>query len=235
MGDVDRLAELWVDLARGQRAYQSHLLDEENYEAVREALARSVVTGEVLVARDATAGTARAPEVAGFVMFGIEAGAYSQDARRGVVHNLFVRPAYRDEGLGSRLLDAAESALVDRDAEVVSLEAMVANVDAIRFYERNGYRPHRVELEKRVVPEDATAGRASRRADDARGDGEPTVDADGEGRADVDADVDVDLDADGHGAADDDADGTEGAAGDADASPASDEVPRSDRHTRERG
>ena len=31
---------------------------------------------------------------------------------------------------------------------VVSLEAMAANERARRFYERHGYRPHRVELEK---------------------------------------------------------------------------------------
>jgi ribosomal protein S18 acetylase RimI-like enzyme len=158
MDDVDRLSELWVDLARDQRAYRSHLLDEENRGAVREALARSVVMGEVLVAREATPDTSGPTAVAGFVMFGIEAGAYDQDVRRGVVHNLFVRPERRDDGLGSRLLSAAESALADRNAEVVSLEAMIANEDAVRFYERHGYRPHRVELEKPLPPDDADPG-----------------------------------------------------------------------------
>lgn len=160
MDDVDRLAELWVDLARGQRAYGSHLLDEANRGAVRDALARSVVMGEVLVARATPAGTTGSTAVAGFVMFGIESGAYDQDVRRGVVHNLFVRPEWRDDGLGSRLLAAAESALADRDAGVVSLEAMIANEDAIRFYERHGYRPHRVELEKPLPPDDADASPA---------------------------------------------------------------------------
>jgi ribosomal protein S18 acetylase RimI-like enzyme len=180
MGDVDRLAELWVDLARSQRAYRSHLLDEENYDAVREAMARSIVTGEALVAR-AASGDATSAALAGFVTFGIESGAYDQDARRGVVHNLFVRPDWRDDGLGGRLLSAAESALADRDAEVVSLEAMVANVDAIRFYERHGYRPHRVELEKSIPPDgsglDSGAG----------ADVEPDSGADADAGADADS------------------------------------------------
>jgi ribosomal protein S18 acetylase RimI-like enzyme len=143
MGDIDRLVELWVALARDQRAYDSHLDPDTNRAAVRESLARHVVVDGVTVAR-------HADDIVGFVMFGLEQGEYEQSVTRGVVHNLFVRHAWRDDGVGSRLLDRAESELVAAGADVVSLEAMAANRRARRFYERHGYRVHRVELEKPI-------------------------------------------------------------------------------------
>jgi len=143
MDDLDDLADLWVVLADGQRAHQSHLLARQNREAIRESLARTIVTDGVRVVRDDE-------EVVGFVMFSLETGRFDQDVTRGVVQNLFVRPSYRDRGLGSELLGVAEDALADAGATVVSLEAMAANDDAHRFYERHGYRPHRIEFEKRV-------------------------------------------------------------------------------------
>jgi len=138
--DVDPLVDLWVDLARDQRAYDSHLAGEANRTPVREALAQHVVTDGVRVAR--------ADGIVGFVMFGLEQGDYEQTVTRGVVHNLFVVSGSRGHGVGSALLGAAESALARAGADVVSLEAMAANERARRFYERHGYRPHRVELEK---------------------------------------------------------------------------------------
>lgn len=195
MDDVDTLTGLWVDLARDQRLYRSHLRTEANRAAISEAISRSVITDGIRVARraadeddrdadghvdaDADGSTDRGDAtraagetvtgdsqrelphppaaspavdegVLGFVMFGLETGGYEQDVTRGVVHNLYVRPAHRGRGVGSRLLAAAERELAARDADVVSLEAMMANQAAVRFYERNGYRRHRVELEKRL-------------------------------------------------------------------------------------
>ena len=140
LSDVDTLVDRWVELARGQRAYDSHLAAEGNRTPVREALAQHVVTDGVRVARD--------DGVVGFVMFSIESGNYEQTVTRGVVHNLFVVPAARRQGVGSALLAAAEEALAALGADVVSLEAMATNDAARRFYERHGYHPHRVELEK---------------------------------------------------------------------------------------
>ncbi|WP_372911180.1 GNAT family N-acetyltransferase [Salinigranum sp.] len=149
LGDVDALVELWVRLARGQRAYGSHLRADENRTPVRESLAQHVVGDGVVVARAADDSDGPTVEgLVGFVMFGLEGGDYEQVVTRGVVHNLFVVPERRGEGVGSALLERAEEDLSAFGADVVSLEAMAANADARRFYERHGYRTHRVELEK---------------------------------------------------------------------------------------
>jgi ribosomal protein S18 acetylase RimI-like enzyme len=140
--EVDELADLWVALARDQRRYGSRLLAPENRDHIRDSIAHHVVAGGILVARD--------PGVVGFVMFAPEAGQYEQDAVRGVVQNIYVQPDRRGEGIGSALLERAESMLAAAGIEVVTLDAMAENEAARRFYRRHGYDVHRVELEKRV-------------------------------------------------------------------------------------
>jgi ribosomal protein S18 acetylase RimI-like enzyme len=141
--EVETLADLWVELADDQRSYRSHLRADENREQIREAMARHVVTDGIRVAR-------LDDDIVGFVMFGLERGDYEQDETRGVVRNLYVVPAHRGFGIGSRLLAAAESVLTDAGATRLCLEAMARNERARRFYERHGYDVHRVELEKAV-------------------------------------------------------------------------------------
>ena len=142
MGDADRLAELWVDLARDQRAHGSHLLAEPNRAAVREGLARSVVTGGLLVARGADG------DAVGFVEFAPETVSYRQDTERGVIENLYVRESHRGEGIGSDLLTAAEERLRENGADRICLDVLAPNEAARRFYARHGYEPHRIEMEK---------------------------------------------------------------------------------------
>jgi ribosomal protein S18 acetylase RimI-like enzyme len=140
---ADAVADLWVALAREQRPRGSHLRPDANRGAIRESLARHAAEDGLTVAREGD-------DLVGFVRFGIEHGPLTQDRTRGVVRDLYVVPARRDDGVGARLLDAAETALRDRGAGVVALEALAANADAIRFYERQGYRPHRIEFERKV-------------------------------------------------------------------------------------
>jgi ribosomal protein S18 acetylase RimI-like enzyme len=137
-GDI---ADLWVELAREQRAFGSHLHAESNRATIREAIVRHIISGGVLVARDDD-------EIVGFVMFGPESERYEQDVSRGIIRNIVVRPDHRNEGIGVELLSEAESALRDAEFDVVSLSALADNEAARRFYAREGYEPHRVELEK---------------------------------------------------------------------------------------
>lgn len=144
--DVQAVADLWVDLAADQRSHGSHLLADPNRSVVRDALVRHAVTGGLLVGRVDGA-------IVGFVMFEPESGSYEQDVARGVIHNLYVIPAHRGEGIGSELLSAAEAALQQAGIEVVALEVMAANDAAQRFYGRHGYDTHRLELERTLDTE----------------------------------------------------------------------------------
>lgn len=61
--------------------------------------------------------------------------------RIGEIESLSVLPAYRDQGLGTRLIDALEAELATRGIADVMLGVLPGNDAAIRMYERRGYRP----------------------------------------------------------------------------------------------
>lgn len=140
--DLDTLADLWVGLVRSQRDHGTHLLPAENRTAARDVLGRYVTADDLLVARDEA--------IVGFVMYHVETGLYEQDATRGIIDNVYVEPAARGRGIGSTLLEAAETALIDDGVDVLSLSVLADNEAARRLYARHGYTPHRVELERAV-------------------------------------------------------------------------------------
>lgn len=143
MEDLDAITELWVQLAREQRQYGSHLHAEDNRDPLRMTLASAISNDGLHVTRQDSS-------VVGFVSFGIEDGALVQDVTRGVVRNIFVHPDHRRSGLGTALLESAEATLKDRGAEVIRLEAMAQNDDATEFYREQGYDPHRIVFERHV-------------------------------------------------------------------------------------
>jgi ribosomal protein S18 acetylase RimI-like enzyme len=141
MDDADVVADLWVELARDQRTYDSYLLAGPNRQTIRESIVQRIVAEDLLVAE-------RAGPVVGFVMFTVERGRYEQDGTTGVVENLYVDPDTRREGIGTDLLAAAERRLDEAGATRITLEAMADNDAARAFYAEHGYTPHRVELAK---------------------------------------------------------------------------------------
>lgn len=142
MDDVDVVTDQWVALVDDQRQYGSHLLG-----AANRSPGKSIV--EQYVHADGL-GVARAPDgrVLGFVMFHVERGMFEQDVRRGIVENVYVVPSRRSEGIGTELLEYAEDALEAEGAEVVALSVMAENSAAREWYHDNGYRPHRVTVER---------------------------------------------------------------------------------------
>ena len=68
--------------------------------------------------------------------------------RIGEIESLSVLPAYRGSGLGSELLERLEGHLRECGVDDLILGALAGNADAIRLYERRGYRPTWLYLSK---------------------------------------------------------------------------------------
>lgn len=157
MDAVDAVTELWVDLAADQRRHGSHVLPDANRATVRESVGHRIATDGVVVARvrrgESESGgdgsVDSTDRLVGFATFGPETVSLATDVDRGVVEDVYVVPGRRGEGIGAALVAAAERSLFADGVDAVRLEAMAANDAARRLYERLGYRPHRVELEKR--------------------------------------------------------------------------------------
>lgn len=139
--DLDAIADCWVELATDQRRHGSHVLPEANRRTMREILVTHRFVDGLLVARvDGV--------LAGFASFSVENGSLELDTTRGLLSNLYVRPAYRDRGIGTALLERVEDELEARGVETLRLEVMAANEAARRFYERAGYDRARVAMER---------------------------------------------------------------------------------------
>jgi len=57
------------------------------------------------------------------------------------VKRMYVRPAYRGQGIGRHLLQRLEAHAVARDIRALRLEMGIAQPEAQRLYERFGFRP----------------------------------------------------------------------------------------------
>ncbi|QGN08173.1 GNAT family N-acetyltransferase [Halorhabdus sp. CBA1104] len=151
MDAADELADMWVSLAADQRAYGSHLEAEANRGQIRSAISRHIVSDRLRVARESD-------RLLGFVMFTVESGSLSRSVSRGLVENLYVVPDRRREGIGTVLLDAAETALRDAEVDVITLDVLAANDDARSFYRDRGYDPHRMSVEKSIENDSHSKG-----------------------------------------------------------------------------
>jgi ribosomal protein S18 acetylase RimI-like enzyme len=61
--------------------------------------------------------------------------------RIGEIESLAVLPEYRGSGIGTRLLDGLEAELAAAGVRDLILGVLPGNTDAIRLYQRRGYRP----------------------------------------------------------------------------------------------
>jgi len=141
--DADAIADLWVQLASDQLDHGSHLEPAANRQRIRNSLLRHAIAGTLVVAREDST-------LLGFATCSVESGGYEQDIRRGVIENLYVVPERRDVGIGTQLLERAEAILRERNCDIAALEVMANNDAARKFYHRQGYTPHRIELEREL-------------------------------------------------------------------------------------
>lgn len=70
--------------------------------------------------------------------------------REASLGELYVRPRYRDQGLGTRLMQRAESWAGDEDCEYIELGVNADNDPARALYESQGYSVRRQKMDKRL-------------------------------------------------------------------------------------
>jgi GNAT superfamily N-acetyltransferase len=71
-----------------------------------------------------------------------------QDPEFAEVTDLIVRESHREQGIGGSLLNAAEAFAVGQGATRLRIGVLAANAAAHRLYERQGFKPSEIILEK---------------------------------------------------------------------------------------
>ena len=144
---LDHLRPLWLVLhhhhqAVGGPALGPYVDDEASWAARRSLYAGFLARGgfAVLAERDG--------RLAGYAMVAVTPveetlmpDTWRTGDRVAEIETLVVDPAARGVGLGTALLDRVDEELASEGVADVLIGAIVTNTDAIRLYERRGFRP----------------------------------------------------------------------------------------------
>jgi ribosomal protein S18 acetylase RimI-like enzyme len=149
---LDRLAPLWLELhhhhqAVGGPALGPYVDDATSWAARRELYAGFFAAGgfAVLAERDG--------ELVGYGLVAVFDPAdrelpdtWVTGPRAAEIETLSVARGVRGQGIGSALLDRIDSELAAEGIDDVLIAAFATNADAIRLYERRGFRPASLHL-----------------------------------------------------------------------------------------
>lgn len=144
---LDGLRPLWLALHHHHQAVGGERLgpyvgDDASWTARRALYAEFFAGGgfALIAERDGAA--------VGYAMVAIKTSAETElddtwvaGARVGEIETLVVLPEARGDGVGSALLDAVDAELEAEGIHDVLIAAFVTNTDAIRLYEKRGFRP----------------------------------------------------------------------------------------------
>jgi ribosomal protein S18 acetylase RimI-like enzyme len=144
---IDRLRPLWLDLhhhhqAVGGPSLGPYVDDDASWSARRALYAQFLAGGGFAVLAE------REGELVGYAMVAVKTSeetelddTWRSGARVAEIETLSVAPSARGAGVGSALLDRVDAELEAAGIDDVLIAAFVTNTDAIRLYERRGFRP----------------------------------------------------------------------------------------------
>lgn len=93
-------------------------------------------------------------EIVGFITGSItQRPAVILPRRDGLVDNAYVKPMWRRRGIGTRLCRMMLAWFSEQEVEEVRIHYQVSNPEAVRFWERLGFRPWTIQAHLRLTGE----------------------------------------------------------------------------------
>jgi GNAT superfamily N-acetyltransferase len=86
----------------------------------------------------------------GYLVGYVNEGSSFRPVRVAELESMYVRKGYRGQRVGRRLVEAFLEWVSQRGVERVSVTAYAANEGAVAFYQRLGFRPRNITLERGV-------------------------------------------------------------------------------------
>jgi len=146
-GDLDQLVELWRALAIEGSPSDLVLYPptDDNAARWRSWVADAVERGEIVVLVAEVDGL-----IVGYVLFGERKSHLKSPYRRGVIHDLYVRPGWRGRGLGRRLLEGALDRMRTWGLDIATVSVATTNRAALSLYRKLGFEDFMLTLAKRL-------------------------------------------------------------------------------------
>jgi ribosomal protein S18 acetylase RimI-like enzyme len=147
VGDVERLRPLWLAVHQRHQVAMPELApyvsDDESWRERRALYERLFADHDpvLLLASDGDRLVGYGLAYAVPAADGWLADTWATGRRVGEIESLGVLPEYRGRGIGSELLRQLHDDLRDQGVVDLVLGVVPGNTDAIRLYERHGYRP----------------------------------------------------------------------------------------------
>ena len=145
--DLGQLVELWRALAvegspEGLVLYPP---TDDNTARWRSWVADAVERGEITVLVAEADGL-----ILGYVLFGERKSPLKSPYRRGVIHDLYVRPGWRRKGLGKRLLEEALDEMRAKGLDIATVSVAITNRAALSLYRKLGFEDFMLTLAMRL-------------------------------------------------------------------------------------
>lgn len=133
--DMDTLVSMWKDFMGGDFAEKSNLkMSELNINRWR-SLARMSVEQRMIKVADIDG------EAVGFILLNYGVQPFETIQKSALILELYVVPRHRRKGYGRRLLHDGLHYVKSLGCDLMALNVLSDNVNAIRFYEREGFEP----------------------------------------------------------------------------------------------
>ncbi len=135
-GDEISLKKMWLEFIQDEEGADLNIVPcEENADRWISFLGSVIKNGNGTVKLAETeSGT-----LAGYVFYQWGEGPLKLKRKKGVIYDLYVRPQFRNRGMGSALLKNALDDLKRRGVEIVQLTVMSKNNKALNLYKKYGF------------------------------------------------------------------------------------------------
>ena len=136
--DIDELFPLWLELMQHHQGHHKVFKCKPGYEQQLKAELLSRIkakdTQTFVYEKDSN--------WVGMIICYLKRGVTGFELnKKGYIAETVIKAAYRNQGIGKELFEAARNWLQDQDADHIELQVSVKNPGAIKFWEDNGFTP----------------------------------------------------------------------------------------------
>ena len=147
MKDAETLKSFWLNLAKEMFEIEGHVVPSvKNADMWVSFVLEGIKKGqaEVLVAQ-------KGKEPMGFLYLTYPTSErYQTSASYAVIQDMYVKPAYRKKGIGTKLMEEVTNRIKKKGVKNVRLSVLSENANAVRFYEKFGFKVYRYGMRKEI-------------------------------------------------------------------------------------